>query len=338
MQAVKVLFDHDMPFFLGHGGFQIQIEQTLAAVRENGVDVDTVRWWDESQRPDIIHYFKRPLPHEVELAHGKGIKVIVAQLFTGVGSRPQWQLTLQAQAFALGRKLLRGDARFRQAWDSLLNADACVALTPLEGRLLPWIYGVPSGRVHVIPNGVEDVFLEPVGAKRGPWLVCTATITDRKRVLELARAAVRAAVPTWIIGKAYSDTDPYAREFFQLAKQNSQFVRYEGAIADRAQLADIYRSAHGFVLLSAKESLSLSALEAAACGCPLLLSDLPWAIDTFGAHAEYCPIGDTAKTARKLREFYDRAPHLERPPKPASWREIGARFKRLYEMLLSASR
>ena len=38
-----------------------------------------------------------------------------------------------------------------------------------------------------------------------------------------------------------------------------------------------YREARGFVLLSAMESLSLSALEAAACECPLFLSDLPWA-------------------------------------------------------------
>jgi glycosyltransferase involved in cell wall biosynthesis len=338
MRAVKVLFDHDMPFFLGHGGFQIQIEQTLAALRANGVDVEMLRWWDESQRPDIIHYFKRPLPHEVELARGKGIKVIVAQLFTSVGSRPRWQLALQAMAFALGRKVLRGDARFRFGWDSLLNADACVALTPLEGRLLTSIHGIRPERVHVIPNGVEEVFLNSASAERGPWLVCTATIADRKRVLELAQAAVQGAVPTWIIGKAYSDTDPYARAFFRLAKEHPKFVRYEGAIQDRAQLAKIYRSARGFVLLSDKESLSLSALEAAACECPLLLSDLPWAIDTFGVNAQYCPIAGTPETARKLREFYDRAPQLKIAPKPASWHQIGARFKDLYEGLLSASR
>jgi hypothetical protein len=91
-------------------------------------------------------------------------------------------------------------------------------------------------------------------------------------------------------------------------------------------------------LLSDKESLSLSALEAAACECPLLLSDLPWAIDTFGVNAQYCPIAGTPETARKLREFYDRAPQLKIAPKPASWHQIGARFKDLYEGLLSASR
>ena len=37
------------------------------------------------------------------------------------------------------------------------------------------------------------------------------------------------------------------------------------------------------------ESLSLSALEAAACGCPVLLSDLPWARTVFGQSALVLP-------------------------------------------------
>src|SRR6185503_2412225 len=107
-------------------------------------------------------------------------------------------------------------------------------------------------------------------AERGRWLVCTAIITERKRVLELAQAALHAQTPIWIIGKPYSETDPYFQEFLALAKTHPEVIRYEGAISDRQRLAQIYREARGFVLLSKWESLSLSALEAAACGCPVL--------------------------------------------------------------------
>lgn len=338
MRAVKVLFDHDTPYFLAHGGFQIQIDQTLAALRANGVDAEPLRWWDESQQPDIIHYFTRPLPNEVDAAKAKGIKIIVAQLFTGVGSRPPWKLALQGIAFGLGRKILRGEARFRLGWDAFLKADACVALTPFEGRLLTSIYGVDPKRVHIIPNGIEEAFLQSAPAERGPWLICTATITERKRVVELAEAAIAANTPVWIIGKPYADSEPYAQRFFALAKANPKIIRFEGAISDRAKLAQAYRAARGFALLSDRESLSLSALEAAACECPLLLSDLPWARETFGLNAQYCPIGGTARTAQALRVFYDQALQLKVPPKPVSWREIGAQLKSLYETLLSASR
>jgi len=83
------------------------------------------------------------------------------------------------------------------------------------------------------------------------------------------------------------------------------------------------------------ESLSLSALEAGACECPLLLSDLPWARTTFEARASYAPVtGNTGNTAATLRTFYDAAPTLPLPPKPLAWREIGTQLKALYAKVL----
>jgi glycosyltransferase involved in cell wall biosynthesis len=185
-----------------------------------------------------------------------------------------------------------------------------------------------------VPNGVEEIFLNAPKVARGQWLVCTATVTERKRILELAVAAVRAQTPLWIIGKAYAGSDPYAQKVFALAKQQPQIIRYEGAISDRAKLAQIYREARGFVLLSSMESLSLSALEAAACECPLLLSDLPWAQSSFGNTADYCPLTDSVETtAKALRKFYDAAPSLSAPPKPPAWNEIGRQLKAIYGCL-----
>jgi glycosyltransferase involved in cell wall biosynthesis len=200
------------------------------------------------------------------------------------------------------------------------------------------LYGAPPERIHIIPNGVEDEFLNSQRAQRGPWLVCTATITERKRVLELAEAAVRARTPLWIVGKPYSEKDAYAQRFFALAKAQPHLLRYDGPIQDRAKLAQVYREARGFVLLSSMESLSLSALEAAACECPLLLSRLPWATTGFRENACYCPVpSSAARTAALLRQFYDAAPGLKPPPRPLRWLEVGQQLKRLYETLIGTS-
>jgi glycosyltransferase involved in cell wall biosynthesis len=198
------------------------------------------------------------------------------------------------------------------------------------------LFGASRDKTHVVPNGVDDVFLNSQPLPRGPWLVCTATITERKRVLELAAAAVRAQTPLWIIGKPYSETEAYAQRFLALARAHPQTLRYEGPIQDRATLARVYREARGFVLLSAMESLSLSALEAAACECPLLLSRLPWATTVFRQSACYCPLGLSAdRTAGFLRQFYDAAPGLKPLLRPLTWLEVGRQLKRLYEGLLS---
>jgi glycosyltransferase involved in cell wall biosynthesis len=109
-------------------------------------------------------------------------------------------------------------------------------------------------------------------------------------------------------------------------------LKYEGAVSDRAQLAKIYQSARGFVLLSTQESLSLSALEAAAAGCPLLLSDLPWARSTFQAHACYCPIAPPLTTAQHLKKFYQ-LPAPPTPPPPLTWKQVGERLLAVYRSL-----
>jgi glycosyltransferase involved in cell wall biosynthesis len=335
---MKVLFDHPTPFALAHGGLQIQIIQTRKALEKLGVEVEFLRWWDGYQAGDILHYFGRPGTDWLRLAQGKGMKVVLADLLTAQGSRPQWKINLQKTVRRfLETRLLRGSGGSR-SWESYRLADACVALTRWEARLLEELFGAQPRKIHVVPNGVEEVFLEQLPAVRGSWLVCTATITERKRILELAEAAARAQTPMWIIGKPYSESDPYARSVLAVCRQNPSILRYEGAIEDRAKLAQVYREARGFVLLSAMESLSLSALEAAACECPLLLSDLPWARTAFGSNASYCPInGSTHSTAKALRKFHDNAPGMKPPPKPVTWIEVGSQLKQLYETLLKPS-
>lgn len=334
---MKILVNCTLPFMLAHGGQAIQIQCTLAALHELGVEAEPFRWWDEHQTGDLIHYFGRMPAEQIHFAHQKKIKVVMAELLTAQGSRSPGQLRRQK---LLSRAIARLAPRsFIGAfnWDSYRLADACIALTPWEKHLMEYMFAADPKKTFVVPNGVEEVFFQSPQTGRGPWLVCTATITERKRVLELGQAAVAAQVPVWIIGTAYADSSAYAQKFFALAHEHSQYIRYEGGINNRTELAKIYRAARGFVLLSSMESLSLSALEASACECPLLLSDLPWARSTFTTGATFCPATPSrAITAASLRQFYAAAPQLPLPPKPATWPEVARQFKAVYEKVLGS--
>jgi glycosyltransferase involved in cell wall biosynthesis len=334
---MKVLFYHLMPFALAHGGLQTQILQSRDALTKLGVEVDFLRWMDAGQTGDILHFFGRVPIGLLQSAQAKGMKVVLAQLLTEQGARPRARLTLEKLArSAMTRTLPRALAGSFE-WEAYRRVDACVALTEWEACLMKQFYGAPPERTSVVPNGVENEFLNSQPAKRGPWLICTATITERKRVLELAEAAVRARTPLWIIGKPYAETDAYAQKFVALTQAHRDILRYEGPIQDRARLAEAYREARGFVLLSAMESLSLSALEAAACECPLLLSRLPWATTVFRENACYCPVNlSAARAAVFLRQFYEAAPGLKPPPRPLSWLDVAEQSKHLYEKLLNA--
>jgi len=334
---MKVLFDHHDPFLLMQGGFQVQIKETMRGVAEAGVEVEHLRWWDADQRGDIIHYFGRPRLSYVEFAHKKGIKVVMTHLLTGLGSRGAWLRGLQKLVIRGSMASLPSMVTNHFGWAALRNVDAALFQTSWEAWLLKDVFGVAPEKVQVITNGVEEVFLNSPAAARGPWLVCAAALTERKRVVELAEAAVQAETPLWVIGSAYAESDQYAQRFLQLAKRQARLIRYEGAIQDRARLAQAYREARGVVLLSTMESLSLSAGEAAACQTPLLLSDLPWARTAYGDNATYCPIASVAQTATVLRKFYDAAPRLPPPPPPPTWGEVGKQFRAVYEALLKTS-
>jgi glycosyltransferase involved in cell wall biosynthesis len=337
---MKILINCPLPFALAHGGQQIQVQRTLAALQANGVHAEPVRWWDENQTADLIHFFGRMPAEHIRLARQKNIQVVIGELLSAQGSRSPAQLRLQKFISRTVERLAPRSFTAAFSWQSYQMADAVIAMTPWEKHLMNYMFGAPLEKIFIVPNGVEEVFLTAPKTGRGQWLVCAATITPRKRVLELAQAAVRAQTPLWVIGKAYAETDPYARQFFALAKQHPQLICTDSpSMADRAGLAKIYRAARGFVLLSAMETRSLAAEEAAACECPLLLSDLPWARTTFENAATYCPVTKSVETtACALRKFYDAAPNLPLPPKPPTWNEIGRQLKTIYERILNFSR
>jgi glycosyltransferase involved in cell wall biosynthesis len=331
---MKVLFECHTPFMLAHGGAQVQIEQTMAALGKLGVSAEPLRWWDENQRGDVLHHFARIPIRLVVAAQQKGMKVVLADLLTEVGSRSAAKLRLQRIVTRAMQCTLPASVLAPFNWQGYRRVDACLVNTPWEGHLIRYLYGASEKRVHIVPNGVEDVFFQSPPVQRGSWLVCTATLTPRKRVLELARSALEARTPLWVIGKPYNAGDPYAGRFIQLAKENPEVLRYEGAIASRTELARVYRAARGFVLLSTMETRSLSAEEAAACECPLLLSDLPWARNVFKERATYCPVsGSDQATAEVLRHFYNIAPTSEPPPQPVSWVEVAQQLEAIYESI-----
>ena len=336
---MKVLFDHPNPFLLAHGGFQTQIEQTKKALEANGVEVEWLRWWDDGQKGDLIHYFGRPHASYIRQARSKSIKVVMSELLTGLGSRSRVVRKAQRIFMNIARNILPHEFTTRFSWDAFQEVDACIALTSWEKELMVEMFSASPDRVHVVPNGVENIFFSNPESKiqnpKSKYLVCTATITERKRVVKLAEAAIQAQVPVWIIGEPYSKEDPYYRKFLSVVRKGGETVRYEGGISRREKMASIYQEARGFVLLSSMESLSLSALEAAAGGCPLFLSDLPWARSSFGKMATYSSLGSREEEALSLKNFYQGIQKAPKPPEPCRWGDVGKQLIGIYKGVLA---
>lgn len=333
---MKIAFDCHVPFCFAHGGVQIQVEQTMAALKREGVEVCPLPWWDDSISPDLIHFFGKPTLSYARLVKQKQIRLVVADLLTSQGSRAVWQ-RLPFSIICFFDRLVKGRLRQKLGWSVYDLADACICLTPWEASLVRNMYGARQARIEIVPNGVEQVFLEDRGnPARGDHLVTTVTITPRKRVVEMVQAAALAKVKLRVIGKPYHSQDPYHLLFLQALQEARPWVEYVGPIEDRAQLAGEYRKAAGFVLLSAMESQSLSALEAAACGCPLLLSNLPWAKDTFGLQASYCDLSRPERTAVCLKHFVASISSAPVFSGVLGWDKVAERLAGIYRSLIKS--
>lgn len=335
---MKILFNHNFPFALAHGGMQTQIEQTQAALQSVGLEVEPLRWWDDLQRGDLIHYFGIvPLEH-IQFAQGKGIPVVMTNVLSFACNRSDFKLRVQGWLvrallkMPLGKrsKQLLGWCSFNACAHNIVGLEA-------ERRVLELVYATPGERISAVPLGLSEAFLKAQPASRsGDYLVSVGTIREQKNCIPLARLALRARVPLLFVGKPYSESDPYWAKFLTLV--DGKWVRHQAHVADPAAMIALLQKGRGAVMMSQYENWCLAAHEAAACGLPLLLPPLKWARERFGGQARYFT-GNQNWDAAVLGEFYKQCLSLPAPSIPLySWTEVAVRLKAVYERVLSASR
>jgi glycosyltransferase involved in cell wall biosynthesis len=98
-------------------------------------------------------------------------------------------------------------------------------------------------------------------------------ITPAKNLLKLIEAANKREIKVDIYGKLDQECTDYCNQFIQ-AIQNSNFVEYKGEIA-YDQVFITMKKYKAFIYITIMEGLPLSVIEAASCGMPLILSNIP---------------------------------------------------------------
>lgn len=337
---MRVLFDHQMPFVLAHGGFQTQIEQSTRGLEAIGVNVEFGRWWDDRQQFDLIHYFGAAPSGYLDAARVKGIPVVMTTLFTETCNRSDLRLRRQRMFVQGVLSMPFGEGVKQQlTWRAFQKCACNVVGLKAEQHVLECVYNVPSERIAVVPLGLDDAFLNAgSGNREEAHLICTGTITERKHSVELAELARRVEVPVLFVGKPYAQTDPYWRRFEALIDE--RFVKYQPHVESVAEMIQLLQGARGFVLMSKYENWCLSAHEAIACGLPILVPDQKWSRERFGGEANYFRADLLeAGNGQVLRDFYERCPTLGVPRvKLFSWREVAAELLAVYRCVASTSR
>ncbi|MBJ7460611.1 MAG: glycosyltransferase [Ilumatobacteraceae bacterium] len=179
------------------------------------------------------------------------------------------------------------DIREKSESDIIGCADAiCVSCTEEERQFMD-LYGNPPGTLEIVAPGVEHAFFAP-GEKRGarhalgiafdvPVLLFVGRIQPLKgldvAVQALAQLQAKNAQLIVVGGASGSEGNEEIEKVMQLARSlgvhnNIRFVEPQA----HHMLSTYYRAADVVVVPSRSESFGLVALEAAACGIPVVAS------------------------------------------------------------------
>jgi glycosyltransferase involved in cell wall biosynthesis len=187
----------------------------------------------------------------------------------------------------------------------LRSADVVVAVSEFTKSEVVELAGVPTGRIRVVPNGIEPVFT-PAGPRAdGDYALAVGTLEPRKNLQRAVEAAREVGVELRVVG---------ARGWGGVEVDG-----WVGEVPD-GELAALYRGAKCVLYPSLYEGFGLPVLEAMACGTPVVTSRATAMEEVAGDAAVLVDPLDVAAIAAGVREAIARRDELA----PAGLARAGA--------------
>ena len=255
--------------------------------------------------PDILHNIAlKPVLLGTAASLGRKRLAVVNSL-TGLGSLFIGEAKVSSIARRVVRLGLRALLKRPRSWTIVQNPD---------DRRFVMELGVPAVSVILIPgSGVDTTSLvtlpEPpppiTAAYVGRMLADKGVVT----LIDAFSALTKRGVPLKLLLAGDCDKEnPGSLAPEQLREFASAFgIHWLGQVAD---IRDVWRQAHFAVLASRREGLPKSLLEAAACGRPMVATDVPGSreIAIEGETALTVPVDDAAALADAMARMASDAP------------------------------
>lgn len=247
------------------------------------------------RRADVIHIH----------AEGPALMTLLLRLFgkrvvvTVHGldwQREKWKSGFASKYIKLGEKAA---AKF---------ANEIIVLSKGEKEYFKNTYGREVVR---IPNGVDrPLILEPnlitekFGLCKDEYVLFLGRLVPEKGVHHLIEAFKNIKTDKkLVIAGGASDTDDYANEIKELAKDDER-IMFTGFV-EGDTMAELYSNAYIYTLPSSLEGMPLSLLEAMSYGNACLVSDIPECAEVVGDNGEIVHIENAEDLQKSLQKLLD---------------------------------
>jgi glycosyltransferase involved in cell wall biosynthesis len=284
-QAVSIL----------HGGVLVQTKRTCEELQKLGIPASLFDPWAHFTKEscDLVHIIPATIGtyHLAREIRALGIPLVVSPVTYSLHTTGFVRTALRVSNVL--QKVGKG------IWsDYGIIADICswaAAVLPntrAEGEYLERGLGVDPKKIHVVPNGVDERFLnadpslfrEAYG-RENFILTVGHTGHERKNVLALINALAHIDHPAVIIGRIIDS--PYGRACVEEASRHKHILLIDGLPNDSPMLASAYAACDTFVLPSLFETPGIAALEAALAGTKIVITAHGGTREYFGEMADY---------------------------------------------------
>lgn len=264
-------------------------------------------------------------PHYTTPEVAKVPKVVTVHDLTFF-DHPEWHEKVKVAVF---KRAIRSAAE-------LADAIVCVS-APTARRLTELLQ--PKGTVHVIPHGIDHDHFRPDGDAvaddellaglgiRAPYVAFWGTLEPRKDLATLVAAFDAIAGDHPELSLVVAGGSGWGNERFEKAVAASPHAEriVRTGYVDDAVIPPLVRRAAVVVYAALEEGFGLPALEALACGAPVVTTAGSVMEELGGGAPWLAPAGDADELADRLREILDPASAAERARRRALGLEVAGR-------------
>ncbi len=211
------------------------------------------------------------------------------------------------------------------------KADLVVTISASSKADLIYFHNIPEEKIQVVPLGVSDffspgndVFREP----NRPYILYVGSRAPYKNFELLYNTFVQGSVGGYDLVVVGGEAPLLSR-----ALPHGNEIRW--CQADDAALRGLYRGASAFVYPSLYEGFGIPPLEALACGCPVVASDIPVLRETLGDVVEYFDPADAESFSHAISQAVKARDCTKgvRYANSYTWEKTSDAFLKIYESL-----
>lgn len=200
------------------------------------------------------------------------------------------------------------------------RADAIITVSESERKAILAYYPNAQDRIHAIPNGgfpTSDPSLSrslseltpadhPWLFAGQPFLLYVGSLSQRKNFPGVLQALEilnqHRQIDLVVIG---AGSQVLQQVKINLSEELSNRIHFVGQVNDFDTLTHYYRAALALIFPSCYESSGLPPIEAMACGCPVIVSDIPALVERCGPAALYCQAEDVKSISSAIAQLLD---------------------------------